>query len=110
MDNSPRPLRDVLANAYNLTYDDDVEEFTADGDCERLGLTGAVVVPDLETHDLAVREALRDTIVRALVETLEPFETVMERQWAQSRAHAATNAILGPAPPTAPQAHEGDSI
>jgi len=108
MDNSPRPLRDVLANAYNLTYDDDVEEFTADGDCERLGLTNAVVVPDLAAHDAAEREALRDKIETCVCEAyssarVEPTRPVMRY------ARRLANAILGPAPHIAPQAHEGDS-
>jgi len=98
-DNAPRPLRDVLTDAYA----EDREQMIADCrdsaniDCERLDLTNAMVVPDLAAHDAAVREALREKIETCVCEAyssarVEPTRPVMRY------ARRLADAILGPAP------------
>jgi len=113
-DNTPRPLRDVLADLYaGDCATPESDRACADADCERLGLTNAVVVPDLEAHNRAVREArdaeLRWPIERALRRMIMDPRSFAKREPNVLRdAAAVTDAILGPAPHTAPQAHEGD--
>jgi len=104
MDNAPRPLRDVLADLYaDDCVTPELQYHYANADCERLGLTNAVVVPNLAEHDRAVREALREPIRDAL------FEANLEGRMSEPfDSHETVDAILGPAPHTAPQAHEGD--
>jgi len=113
-DNAPRPLPDVLAELYEGDcVTPELDRACADADCERLGLTNAVVVPDLAAHDAAVREALRfalwedvrDAIIDGYSDARDYEDRVRD---ARKLADNATRDILGPAPHTAPQAHEGD--
>ncbi len=111
-DNAPRPLRDVLADLYaDDCVTPELQYHYANADCERLGLTNAVVVPDLAAHDRAEREArdaeLRWPIERALRRMIMDPRSFAKREPNVLRdAAAVTDAILGPAPHTAPQAHE----
>jgi len=62
-DNIPRPLPDVLTELYaGDCATPELDRDYADADCERLGLTNAVVVPDLAAHDREVREALLERV------------------------------------------------
>jgi len=115
MDNAPRRLRDVFAEAYadGITEIPADARFYANEDCKRLGLTNAAMVPDLAAHDAAVREALRfalwedvrDAIIDGYSDARDYEDRVRD---ARKLADNATRDILGPAPHTAPQAHEGD--
>lgn len=107
MDNAPRPLRDVLADAHGATLFATriSQEARAEADCERLGLTNAVVVPDIVAHDRAVREArdaeLRQRIRKAVAEPCRICSCCQHGPLDADRTEEVIDDILGPAPHTA---------